>query len=102
MVQRERVLARVDDLLATLDDPKAAYVVRSRLDRVGLMAERLAMQGGLDASRQRAIFALLQRIEDAFAALRRRSEPFAEAWVRKLEATRADIVALRAALASAG
>lgn len=91
-----RLLARVDELIAIMDDPKAAYVVRSRLDRLLLM---LHSSPGLPAGALRDEVA--ESLEHSFRALRRRSEPFGEGWVRKLADTRAELVSLRGALTAA-
>jgi len=91
-----RIVVRLDELVSTLDDPKAAYVVRSRLDRVMLMVRRYVKeaQAPEQAPSPRLESAML-RIEDSFRALRRRSEPFGEAWIGKLAATRDELLVLR-------
>jgi hypothetical protein len=96
----DRIIFRLDELLSILDDPKAAYVVRSRLDRVSLMLQRYVKE----AQAQNTEFASRVEsatlgIQDSFRALRRRSEPFGEAWIEKLGATRSELLLLRDELA---
>ncbi len=94
-MEPDRIIGRLDDLLDTLDDPKAAYVVRSRLDRVLLMIRRQLDQAGAPVSHRAGLEKTIRRIEDSFTALRRRSEPFGEAWLHKLSAARDDLLNLR-------
>ena len=101
MLKPDRIVVRLDELLNTLEDPKAAYVVRSRLDRVAIMIRRyIAEVQEADSELASRLDEALTRIEDAFRALRRRSEPFGEAWVQKLASTRAELVLLRAGFSS--
>ena len=93
-VASDRIVARLDELLATLGNPKAAYVVRSRLDRVLLLVKRYNSDER-SPEEQRALAMHVARIEDSFRALRRRSEPFGEAWMAKLAHVRADLASLR-------
>lgn len=97
-METDRIVGRLDELLDTLNDPKAAYVVRSRLDRVLLMVRRSLDWEGARSDRRGRLEDAMHRIEDSFRALRRRSEPFGEAWLEKLAMTREDLLALRSEL----
>lgn len=92
------VTTRIDELLATLDNPQAAYVVRSRLDRVLLMTQSWIEDPGVDPDRTAQLREILGRLEDSFRALRRRSEPFADAWIGKLAGVRRELLSLRSTL----
>lgn len=94
-METDRIIGRLDELLDTLRDPKAAYVVRSRLDRVLLMIRRLLDETRAGDSHRVRLQSAMSRIEDSFRALRRRSEPFGDGWLHKLEVTREDLLALR-------
>jgi hypothetical protein len=91
-----RTLVRLDELLATMDEPQAAYVVRSRLDRSLLLVRRhIDELGAQDREAAVRVSRIVDSVEDSFRALRRRSEPFGEAWIAQLRATRAQIALLR-------
>lgn len=91
----DRIIDRMDELLEALRDPKAAYVVRSRLDRVLLMIRRHLDETSAGRSHPVQLQIAIGRIEDSFRALRRRSEPFGDGWLHKLAVTRDDLLALR-------
>lgn len=96
-----RALSRIDELIQTMDDPRAAYVVRSRLDRTMLVLHQHIQDiRELHPSIASQLLELAKRVEDAFLALRRRSEPFGEAWISKLGSTRIELDRLRSILAS--
>ena len=97
-METDRIVGRLDELLDTLSDPKAAYVVRSRLDRVLLMVRRHLDWEGARGDHRVRLEGAMRRIEDSFRALRRRSEPFGDAWLEKLAMTREDLLALRTEL----
>lgn len=99
-METDRIVGRLDELLDTLGDPKAAYVVRSRLDRVLLMTRCYLDEPGVGDGRTVRLQNALRRIEDSFRALRRRSEPFGDGWLHKLAVTRDDLLALREELLS--
>lgn len=92
------VATRIDELLATLENPQAAYVVRSRLDRIVLMTRGLLERPSITRDEVVQMDTILDRLEDSFRALRRRSEPFADAWIHKLAGVRRELLDLRAAL----
>lgn len=93
----DRVLVRLDELLDTMSDPKAAYVVRSRLDRFLLvLGDYVANMSPRNPETAAALTNLGQHVNDGFEALRRRSEPFGSAWVLKLAMARDDVLLLRA------
>ena len=94
-METDRIVRRLDELLDTLSDPKAAYVVRSRLDRVLLMTLRHLDETGHGDDTRARIESAIRRIEDSFRALRRRSEPFGDSWLHKLALTREDLLTLR-------
>ena len=99
MPEADPLIRRIDDLLETMAHPQAAYVVRSRLDRVIVIA-KMRLDGLSDAQSHAAncCRTTLGSIELAFAALRRRSEPFGDGWVSKLLATRQELQQLRSEL----
>ncbi|MBZ5734148.1 hypothetical protein K8Z61_06530 [Nocardioides sp. TRM66260-LWL] len=93
------ITQRLDQLIETLDDPRAAYVVRSRLDRVLLLVNRTIGGADLDDQRASKVEQLTRDIDEHFAALRRRSEPFGEAWLTNLASARKALLDLRQVLA---
>jgi hypothetical protein len=99
LATRKAAKHRVMQLIETLKDPEDAYVVRSRLDR-SLLVVRRYLAGAEGPADVRPIESMLVDIEAAFASLRRRSEPFGEAWIAKLEDTNANLLELHTALDS--
>lgn len=96
----DHAIFRIDELIQTLDDPKAAYVVRSRLDRTMLVLRRhIRAIRDLDPATASELRAISRRVDDSFSALRRRSEPFGEGWILKLGSTRSELALLRRLLA---
>jgi len=93
---RNRAIARIEELIETMDDPKAAYVVRSRLDRTMLVVRQHIQEiRGHDPATASQLLATVGRVDDSFSALRRRSEPFGDAWISKLGSTRIELALLR-------
>lgn len=79
---------RLAELAKTLERPEDAYVVRSRLDRALLVCRRYLSEAVVPPTDAAVAYSLISEIEAAFVAIRRRSEPFGEAWVAKLQDTR--------------
>lgn len=91
MTQRDRdAIYRLDQLMETLSNPRDAYLVRSRLDRALLVVTATA-----GAPLPAEVGTQIGRIEEAFRTVRRRSEPFGDAWIRLLDEAREEVSILR-------
>lgn len=91
-------LVRLDHLIGSIEDPRSAYAIRSRLERFDLTLSPLLPE--LSDTERVVAAGHMREIEHSFAFLKLKSEPFGEAWLKTLRAARASLIELRSLLES--
>lgn len=87
----EVIERRLGRLLESIEDPRSAYAIRSRLDRLVLSLQQHLPEVA-DSSE---VAHRVDRVADSFAVLRLKSEPFGEPWRVRLSEARNDLLIIQ-------